>query len=71
VKPASGGFEKIRALMDSGSQSTIISEEASKILKLQKIKNYTEVSGVSSLKKCISKHIIKLSIKPLKGRKMS
>jgi len=43
VKSASGGFEKLTALIDSGS------EEASNILKLQKIKNYTEISGVSSI----------------------
>jgi len=53
VKSASGGFEKLTALIDSGS------EEASNILKLQKIKNYTEISGVSSIKKCKSRHKIK------------
>jgi len=69
VKSASGGFEKPRALIDSGSQITIISEEASQVLKLPKIKNYTKISGVSSIKKCISKYKIKLNIKPLKERK--
>ncbi|XP_052858322.1 uncharacterized protein LOC128266097 [Drosophila gunungcola] len=62
IKSSNGGFENFRALIDSGSQSTIISEESVQILKLQKIRSQTEISGVSSTGKCISKHKI-LSIK--------
>nr|XP_041631965.1 uncharacterized protein LOC121502439 [Drosophila kikkawai]XP_041631966.1 uncharacterized protein LOC121502439 [Drosophila kikkawai] len=69
VKSGNGGFKKLRALIDSGSQSTIISEEASQILKLPRIKKYTEISGVSTSKTCISRHRVKLQIKTQKRDK--
>jgi len=55
VKSANGDFENLRALIDSGSQSTIISEEADQILKLPKIKNKIKISGIYSTDTCVSK----------------
>jgi len=55
VKSANGDFENLRALIDSGSQNTIISEEADQILKLPKIKTKTKISGVYSTDTCVSK----------------
>jgi len=37
IKSSDAEFETLRALIDSGSQSTLISEESAQILKLQKI----------------------------------
>jgi len=39
VKSRYGGFEQLRALIDSGSQSTIISEESAQILKQKRLFN--------------------------------
>jgi len=51
------------ALIDSGSQNTIISQESAQILKLKKILSRIEISGVSSTRKCTSKHKVNLQIK--------
>ncbi|XP_032569851.1 uncharacterized protein LOC116800206 [Drosophila sechellia] len=63
VKSRYGGFEQLRALIDSGAQSTIISEESAQILKLKKFRSHTEISGVSSTGTCISKHKAVISIR--------
>jgi len=69
VKSNRGDYETLRALIDSGSQCTIISEEAAQILNLTRIKTLTEISGVSSLETSTSKYKVKLCMKPINNKK--
>ncbi|XP_050340313.1 uncharacterized protein LOC126766604, partial [Bactrocera neohumeralis] len=54
----------LRALIDSGSQKTLISEEGVQMLGLPKIKVTTEISGVSAECVEVSRHKVRLEIKP-------
>ncbi|XP_054083397.1 uncharacterized protein LOC128920334 [Zeugodacus cucurbitae] len=58
------GTLELRALIDSGSQKTLISEEAVQMLRLPKIKVTTEISGVSAECVEVSRHKVQLEIRP-------
>jgi len=68
VRSKWGNYEPLRPLINSGSQFTIISEEAAQILNLTRIKALTEISGVSALETSSSKYKVKLCMKPLNNK---
>ncbi|XP_043867339.1 uncharacterized protein LOC122757838 [Drosophila mojavensis] len=63
IKNKSGKYEQLRALIDGGSQRTLISEEAAQQLKLRRIKRDVEVQGISQNTE-ILKNSVCLTIKP-------
>ena len=69
VKSKCGDYKTLRALIDNGSQCTIISEESAQILNLTRIKAITKISGVSAQKASTSKYKVGLCIKPLNNKK--
>ncbi|XP_059217641.1 uncharacterized protein LOC131994780 [Stomoxys calcitrans] len=64
VRAATGEFELLRAMIDQGSQITSISEEASQILGLPRIKEKTEIHGLGGTLVGVSKYKVDLVIKP-------
>jgi len=61
VKNKAGGYNELRALIDGGSQKTLISEEAAQILRIPRIRSTIEVEGISQTtqlsKNCVKKNI--------------
>ena len=58
------GALELRALIDSCSQKTLISEEAVQMLGLPKIKVTTKISGVSAECVEVLRHKVQLEIRP-------
>ena len=58
------GALELRALIDSGSQIMLISEEVVQMLGLPKMKVITEISGVSAECAEVSRHKVHLEIRP-------
>jgi len=47
VKNKAGGYNELRALIDSGSQKILILEETAQILRIPRVRNTIEVEGIS------------------------
>ncbi|XP_044778694.1 uncharacterized protein LOC123327158 [Drosophila simulans] len=63
VKCKAGGYNELRALIDGGSQKTLISEEAAQILRIPRIRRTIEFEGISQTTQ-LSKNSVHLTIKP-------
>ncbi|XP_032589334.2 uncharacterized protein LOC116804772 [Drosophila mojavensis] len=63
IKNKSGKYEQLRALIDGGSQKTLISEEAAQRLQLRRIKRKLGVQGISQNVEVL-KNSVCLTIKP-------
>ncbi|XP_061390211.1 uncharacterized protein LOC133325481, partial [Musca vetustissima] len=64
VRSMTGEDVTMRAIIDQGSQVTSISEEAAQILGLPRIKNNTIIHGLGSTPVGVSRHKVKIEVKP-------
>ncbi|HBK83188.1 MAG TPA: hypothetical protein DDZ41_06255, partial [Flavobacterium sp.] len=55
----------LRALIDSGSQATFITEDAVQMLRLRKTRTITQITGIGESNKATSTSMVKLTIKPV------
>lgn len=64
IRSASGNFEYCRALIDQGSQVSLITEEAAQLLGLPRTISNIEISGVGVSKQKPCNHKINIEIRP-------
>lgn len=70
IKSVSGTFEPFRALIDPGSQASLITEESADLLNLPRFKSNIGISGLGANKQKMAKHKIEIEIRPHFSKKV-